>query len=182
VARSAELGLNRLFRSRWGVGLVILILVLAIVCLGRLFSNSDDASSPAVNTGSPAPAISADPSDDDSVISPEPPPSPTTDPGMAQPEAVAYAFAAAWVDHQNVSANTWHDRIMPNSTKGLSDELNNVDPADVPASKVVGRPTVVPVGDGLISAVVTTDAGKLTLRLVAPDKHWLVDGIDWDGA
>jgi hypothetical protein len=38
----------------------------------------------------------------------------------------------------------------------------------------------VPTGDGLVNAIVTTDAGKLTLRLVAPDKHWLVDGIDWD--
>ena len=101
---------------------------------------------------------------------------------MAEPEAVAYAFASAWVDHKNVSAKTWHDGIMPNSTKSLSDELNNVDPADVPASQVIGRPAVVPVGDGLVSAVVTTDAGKLTLRLIAPDKHWLVDGIDWDSA
>ena len=133
MARFVELSLNRLFRSRWGIGFVILVLILAIVGVGRVFSDGNDTSSPAVNTGSPAPAISADPDDDDSVISPEPPPSPTTDPGMAQPEAVAYAFASAWVDHKNVSAKTWHDGVMPNSTKSLSDELNNVDPADVPA-------------------------------------------------
>ena len=182
MARFLELGLNRIFRSRWGIGAVILVLVLAIVGVGRIFSDGSDTSSPVVNTGSPAPALSADPDDDDSEISPEPPPSPTANPGMAEPEAVAYAFASAWVDHKNVSAKTWHDGIMPNSTKSLSDELNNVDPADVPASQVIGRPAVVPVGDGLVSAVVTTDAGKLTLRLIAPGKHWLVDGIDWDRA
>ncbi|MFL6112273.1 MAG: hypothetical protein ACJ786_13095, partial [Catenulispora sp.] len=70
----------------------------------------------------------------------------------------------------------------PNATKNLSDELAGVDPADVPASQVLGRPSLVPVGAGLVNAVVTTDAGKLTLRLVAPDKHWLVDGIDWNPA
>jgi hypothetical protein len=182
VRRFVELGLNRIFRSRWGVAVVIAVLVLAVVGVGRLFSGGSNTASPVVSVGSPAPAISANPSDDDSIISAEPPPSPTANPGMAEPEAVAYAFAAAWVDHKNVSAKTWHDGILPNATKSLSDELNNVDPADVPASKVVGRPSLVPVGTGLVSAVVTTDSGKLTLRLVAPDKHWLVDGIDWEGA
>lgn len=182
MPRFVELGLNRIFRSRWGVALVIAVLVLAVVGVGRLFSDGSSTTSPVVSTGSPAPAISANPSDDDSVISAEPPPSPTANPGMAEPEAVAYAFAAAWVDHKNVSAKTWYDGLMPNATKTLSDELNNVDPADVPASKVVGRPSLVPVGSGLVSAVVTTDSGKLTLRLVSPDKHWLVDGIDWEGA
>jgi hypothetical protein len=182
MPRFFELGLNQIFRSRWGVAVVIAVLVLAVVGVGRLFSDGSNTASPVVSVGSPAPAISANPSDDDSVISAEPPPSPTANPGMAEPEAVAYAFAAAWVDHKNVSAKTWHDGILPNATKSLSDELNNVDPADVPASKVVGRPSLVPVGTGLVSAVVTTDSGKLTLRLVAPDKHWLVDGIDWEGA
>lgn len=182
MRRFVELGLNRIFRSRWGVAVVIAVLVLAVVGVGRLFSDGSNTASPVVSVGSPAPAISANPSDDDSVISAEPPPPPTANPGMAEPEAVAYAFAAAWVDHKNVSAKTWHDGILPNATKSLSDELNNVDPADVPASKVVGRPSLVPVGTGLVSAVVTTDSGKLTLRLVAPDKHWLVDGIDWEGA
>jgi hypothetical protein len=182
MPRFLEHGLNGIFRSRWGVALVIAVLVLAVVGLGRLFSDGSDTSSPVVNAGSPAPVLSADPNDDDSEISAEPAPEPTANPGMAEPEAVAYAFASAWVDHKNVSAKHWHDGIVPNSTKNLSDELNDVDPADVPASQVVGRPSLVPVGDGLVSAVVTTDAGKLTLRLVAPDRHWLVDGIDWEAA
>lgn len=182
MPRIVQLGLNRIFRSRWGVALVIAVLVLAVVGLGRVFSDGRDTAQPVVNAGSPAPGISADPNDDDSVISPAPPPSPTTNPGMAQPEAVAYAFAAAWTDHKNVSAKTWLDGLIPNSTRNLSEELAGVDPADVPADRVLGRPSVVPVGDGLVNAVVTTDSGKLTLRLVAPEKHWLVDGIDWDPA
>ena len=181
MPRTLELGLNRIFRSRWGIALIILVLVLAIVGVGRLFHGAN-AEQPLVSTGSPAPAISVDPDDDDSVISAAPPPLPSTSPGGAQPEAVAYAFASAWSDHKNVSVKTWHDGIMPNSTKRLADQLNNVDPADVPADRLLGRPSLVPVGEGLVDAVITTDAGKLTLRLVAPDGHWLVDGIDWDGS
>jgi hypothetical protein len=181
MPRTLELGLNRIFRSRWGIGLIILVLVLAIVGVGRLFHGAN-AEQPLLSTNSPAPAISVDPDDDDSVISAAPPPLPSTSPGGAQPEAVAYAFASAWSDHKNVSVKTWHDGIMPNSTKRLADQLNNVDPADVPADRLLGRPSLVPVGEGLVDAVITTDAGKLTLRLVAPDGHWLVDGIDWDGS
>jgi hypothetical protein len=38
----------------------------------------------------------------------------------------------------------------------------------------------VPVSATLVNAVVTMDTGKLTLRMISPDGHWVVDGIDWD--
>lgn len=183
MPRMLERGLTGLFRSRWGVALVISVLVLAVVGVGRLFSDGTTDSTLTVGA-SPAATVSVDPSrDDDGVIVDDaPPPSPTTSPGTAEPEAVAYAFASAWADHKNVSAKAWHDGLVPNATKDLSDELDGVDPADVPASRVIGRPTLVPIGDGLVNAVVTVDSGKLTLQLVAPDGRWLVDGVDWDGS
>lgn len=177
--RMLERGLTGLFRSRWGVALVLAILVLAVLGVGRIFAGDGDSGSAVGPAVSPAPALSVDPDDEDSVISPEPPPLPTTSPGTAQPEAVAYAFAAAWANHSGVSAKVWHDRLVPNVTKNLSEQLADTDPADVPASRVVGRPELVPVGEGLVDAVVTVDSGKLTLRLVAPDGRWLVDGVDW---
>jgi hypothetical protein len=179
MPRFLELTLNRIFRSRWGIAVILAVLVLAVLGVGRLFNGA--GSEPALTTPiSPGPAISVDPSDDDSVVSTDPPPSPSTFPGAAQPEAVAYAFASAWVDHTNVSKKTWFDGILPNATQRLAGDLDNTDPADVPASRVLGRPTLIPVGVGLVNAVVACDSGKLTLKLVAPDKHWLVDGIDWD--
>jgi hypothetical protein len=160
------------------VALVLAVLVLAVVGIGRIFADGS-TEAPLVAPVSPAPELSVNPDDEDSVISPAPPPEPSTRPGTAQPEAVAYAFAAAWADHQNVSAKEWHDRLVPNATKNLSDELDGTDPADVPASRVEGRPELVPVGEGLVDAIVMVDSGKLTLRLVAPEGRWLVDGIDW---
>lgn len=179
MPRTFELGLNRIFRSRWGVAIILAVIVLAVVGLGRLLSGGD-SSSPPLGAGSPAPAVSVDPKDDDSVIDTAPPPSPTTSKGRAQPEAVAYAFASAWVDHQNVSSKTWRDRLLPNSTKKLGDELEGVDPAGVPADRVLGRPSLVPVGASVVNAVVTMDTGKLSLRMISPEGHWVVDGIDWD--
>jgi hypothetical protein len=182
ASRILERGLTGLFRSRWGVGIVLAVLVLAVVGIGRIFADDNDGGGRApIDTGSAAPALSVNPDDEDSVISPGPPPSPTTSPGTALPEAVAYAFAGAWVDHDKISAKAWHSRLMPNATKQLSDELAGTDPADVPASRLNGRPKLVPVGDGLVDAVVETDAGNLTLRLVAPEGRWLVSGIDWEG-
>jgi len=183
MARMLERSLTGLFRSRWGVAVVIAVLVLAVVGPGRIFSDGTGAV-PITERVSPGATATIDPSEDDDgvVLDDEPPPTPTTSPGSAEPEAVAYAFAAAWVDHKNVSAKTWHNGLVPNATEDLSDELDGVDPADVPAGRVIGRPTLVPVGDGLVNAVVTVDSGKLTLRLVAPDGRWLVDDVDWEAS
>jgi hypothetical protein len=157
---------------------VLAILVLAVLGIGRIFAGGE-SDQPPIGSGSPAATLSVDPDDEDSVISPGPPPLPTTSPGTAKPEAVAYAFAAAWADHRNVSAKVWHNRLVPNATQDLSDQLADTDPADVPASRVVGRPELVPVGDGLVDAMVNVDSGKLTLRLIAPEGRWLVDSVDW---
>ncbi|MGK5679615.1 hypothetical protein [Actinoplanes sp. URMC 104] len=182
MARSLELGLNRIFRSRWGVAVVLAVIVLGIIGLARLLSDGDD-SRPSLGTASPGTTVSADPKEDDSVVNDtEPPPSPSTRPGRAQPEAVAYAFASAWADHQKVTPNAWRDRLLPNSTRKLAGELEGVDPADVPAGRVTGRPSLVPVSATVVNAVVTMDTGKLNLRLVSPDGHWRVDGIDWETA
>ncbi|GAA4933241.1 hypothetical protein [Actinoplanes utahensis] len=180
MPRLIERGLNGIFRSRWGIALVIGAIVLAVVGIGRLFS--DGRTDPPLGNSKPIPAISIDPSDDDSVLSSEPPPTPRTSPGGAQPEAVAYAFASAWVGNDGITAKKWLSRLQPNATKSLADQLHDVDPAGVPAERVVGRPTLVTINSTLVNANVTMDSGELVLRLVAPDGKWLVDGIDWEPA
>jgi hypothetical protein len=174
-------GLNAIFRTRLGVALILVAIVLVIVGVGRLFSDGK-SDSPSFGSGLPAPTISADPSEDDSIVSSEPPPSPKTVPGGAQPEAVAYAFASAWVSHTGVTSKKWVDRLLPNATTDLAEQLRGVDPAGVPASRVIGRPAIEAVNASMVNAVVTMDSGKLSLRLVAPDGPWLVDGIDWEAA
>jgi len=181
MPRTLELGLNRIFRSRWGVALVLALIVLAVVGIGRLFSGGNH-SGPVLTSESAPPTVTVNPSDVDGEVSSEAPPTAVTSPGRAQPEAVAYAFASAWVDHKNVSAKTWRNQLLPNATTNLANELRGVDPAGVPAERVVGRPSVAAVSATLVTALVTTNSGTLSLRLTAPDGHWLVDGIDWNPA
>lgn len=180
MAGFIERGLTGIFRSRWGVALVLAGIVLAVIGIGRLFS--DEQPTQFLGSDSPTPAISVDPSEDDSVVSSDPPPTPKTKPGRAQPEAVAYAFASAWVDHKDITAKSWRDQLLPNATKDLAEQLRGVDPAGVPAERVIGRPSLVAVNETMVNAIVTMDSGRLSLRLVAPDGHWLVDGIDWEAA
>jgi hypothetical protein len=180
MRRTFELAFNQLFRSRWGIAVVIAVLVLAVVGIGRVFTGGTDRN-PVLTNPTAAPTISVDPKDDDSIIISEPPPTPVkTSSGTAAPEAVAYAFASAWVDHKGMTAKKWYDGLLPHATKSLADKLSGVDPEGVPADRIVGRPALVPVGDGLIDAVVTVDNGQVKLRLVAPDGRWLVDGVDWE--
>ncbi len=40
-------------------------------------------------------------------------------------------------------------------------------------------PALTPLGDQLVEVKVGTDAGELTLGLVAPDGRWLVDTVGW---
>lgn len=171
--------LNGIFRSRWGVAIVLGAIVLAVVGIGRLFSDGEAAAP--LGKSSPAPAISIDPSDNDSIASSDPPPTPRTSPGRAQPEAVAYAFASAWVDH-DVTAKKWLSRLQPNATPNLTEQLSGVDPAAVPADRVIGKPSLIAINETLVNATVTMDNGKLGLRMVAPEGTWLVDGIDWEPA
>ncbi|WP_052311838.1 MULTISPECIES: hypothetical protein [unclassified Actinoplanes] len=171
--------LNALFRSRWGVALVLVTVVMAVVGVGRLLS-SGNSNSPIAGLNPPSVTVSIDPSEDDSVISSDPPPKPRTSPGRAQPEAVAYAFASAWASHTGVTSKAWLDRLLPNATTDLENQLRGADPAGVPANQVIGRPTLEVVNETQVNAAVTMDKGRLSLRLIASSGHWLVDGIDWE--
>src|SRR5689334_18820177 len=113
MPRFVELGLNRIFRSRWGVAIVLVAVVGAIVGIGRLLSGGG-SDSPSFGIGSPAPAISVNPSDDDGVIDSAPPPSPAASPRRAQPQAEPDAFGSAGANHKRDTPNSARDRPSPN--------------------------------------------------------------------
>lgn len=180
VGRMLAQLVNRVFRSRWGIAAVLAMVVFGVIGFGR-FVSGGKSDEPLLTRPNPAPVISTDPKQDDSaIVASEPPPTIRAVPGTAAPAAVAFAFASAWVDHRGVSARKWYEGLRPHITENLAADLEGVDPQSVPADKISGRPELEAVGDGLADATVTADTGTLTLRLVGPDGHWLVDGIDWD--
>ena len=180
-----DLIVKRLLRSRAGVAIVLFAIVLAIVGVARGFSGNATDRGPAVTSGGTVPITvpSVDPSYNyDGPASSQGPPTPSTSPGGAAPEAVGYAFAAAWIDHQDVTAQAWLDRMLPHATESLAGKLNGVDPVGVPADRITGEPTVVSYAESVVDVTLPVDSGTLRLTLVAPDGRWLVDSVDWERA
>ncbi|WP_213453924.1 hypothetical protein [Rhizomonospora bruguierae] len=171
-------------RSRYGVAVVLVVIVLAVLAGAKMFgSGSDRRTPPGLATGTQAPITTVDPSTgDDGVDEAGTTPSPVVKAGTPEPVTVARAFAVAWLHHRGVTAKAWHDALIPHSTPILADKLAGVEPETVPADQMIGEPTQVPEADTLVEVAFPVDSGTLRLRLIAPDGKWLVDGVDWEPA
>jgi hypothetical protein len=180
VRRVLELIVNRVFRSRYGVALLLAVIVISIVGSAKLVGGTADQGGVLPPPPSP-PAVTVDPTTgDDGVVSPKPPPAPVTSPGTAKPVAVARAFTLAWLRHRDVTAEQWRAALLPHSTEALSGKLADVDPVGVPADRITGDLKIVPRGKAFVEVTVPVDSGLVRLRLVAPEGRWLVDGVDWE--
>jgi hypothetical protein len=172
----------RFLSSRYGIALVLAVVVLAVVGVAKTFISSTAAKvpvGPVVSPVSTAPASDAslgddsidDPSSDD--------PRPSLSASGPKASVVASRFIAAWLKHDGVSGDDWRATLRPNATDGLMAKLAATDPADVPADQVTGAITVEEQG-AVDQATVPVNGGKVELRLVATAGRWKVDGIDWN--
>ena len=171
-----------LLRSRWGVALVLSVIVLSAVGIARLVGDDSTPSTfPPGNlseqTGEPPSGSSYGP--DDGVVSALPSVSPSVTKGAAPPAEVAMAFAKSWLMRTR-TAKSWLDALRPDSTQQLLEQLQDVDPQNVPATRITGDVSLVTLSESAVQAIIPLDSGQLRLRLVGPDGHWFVDGIDWD--
>lgn len=170
-------------RSRYGLALVLAVIVVGVLAGAKVFAGNGDGNDtpPGVIAGTQEPITTVDPTaGDDGVEGPEETASPVVKPGTPDPVTVARAFATAWLHHRGVTAKAWHDGLVPHATAALADKLAGVQPESVPADELTGEPTQVPQADSLVEVTFPVDSGTLKLRLVAPDGKWLVDGVDWD--
>jgi hypothetical protein len=182
VRRAIETFAKGFLRSRYGLALLLALLVLGIVAGAKVLSGTADTP-PGLTVGTDEPVATVNPTTgDDGVDSPEQTPSPIVKPGTPDPAAVARAFATAWLNHRGVTAQKWHDALVPHATANLADKLAGVEPETVPADRLTGEPTTVPQADTLVEVAFPVDSGTLRLRLVAPDGKWFVDGVDWERA
>ncbi|GAA4843358.1 hypothetical protein GCM10023201_37650 [Actinomycetospora corticicola] len=120
------------------------------------------------------------------VATPPPELTPTTLPLSAAPQSalgVAQRWATAWADHPaGTTAAQWSDRLRPYTTDEYLPTLADVDPANVPGTRVTGLPRAVEVRPDSVRVQVPTDAVTLQLLLVqtAPG-DWRVAGYDRAG-
>ncbi|GAB2942900.1 hypothetical protein GCM10027280_34420 [Micromonospora polyrhachis] len=170
---------TRVLRSRLGIALVIVVVVLGIVGAARLLAGPIGLGSDL--TGHPTRPISTvDPNEGDDGANATAPPSPATKPGATAPEVVARRFATAWLAHGGVSAEQWQAALRPLSTSTLTEKLTGVDPVTVPAQRLTGEPVVIPQTERFVEVTMAVDTGQLRLELVSQDGQWLVDAVDWE--
>lgn len=171
-----------LLRSRVGVALILSAIVLIAVGAARLFGdNSTTTTLPPGNlseqTTGASPGASFGP--DDGVVSALPSVSPSVAKDAAPPANVAKAFAESWLERTR-TADTWLAALRPHSTQQLIEQLQQVDPVTVPATRITGEVSLVVLSETAVQAIIPLDSGQLRLRLVGPDGHWFVDGVDWN--
>lgn len=167
----------------WAAG-VLAVIVFVVVLIARLAGAGSGSDSAGSDGAAPLPSPS---------VSPAPEPTPTlADDGLSGPEAspkeqgaapeallAATAFAKAWATHPDgVTAEQWWGGVAKHTDAALADQLRGVDPAVVPATRVVGPAEAIHGGVSSADVAVPTDAGRLLVTVIRQAGRWLVADFD----
>lgn len=91
--------------------------------------------------------------------------------------AAAVAFVRAWA-RPGLPPETWWRGIRPLSSPELTKALRGTDPNRVPATTVTGPARDIHVHGHRAEATVSTDGGRVSVRLQRVAQHWLVVDIE----
>jgi hypothetical protein len=169
----------RLLGTRYGMALMLALLVLGVVGITRAVAGPYQATTvnpavePSFSSINPTPG-------DDSVLTPDSPAPPVTSPGASEPAVVATDFVQAWLNHNGVTPEQWRAGFARYATAALRDKLTDTDPAGVPAQRITGEITVQNRAAQFVEASLPLDSGTVHLRLLSTNGRWLVDGVDWE--
>ncbi len=101
-------------------------------------------------------------------------------PPASQASVIATRFARAWARPDTPPA-VWWAEIAPLCEPTFAGTLQTVDPAMIPATTVTGAPTATtPSSSTLRVFLIPTDAGTLTVTVVATAGAWMVSDNDFD--
>ncbi|MDQ0377165.1 hypothetical protein [Amycolatopsis thermophila] len=108
---------------------------------------------------------------------------PLVQPTSAAPDpaalTVAKQWATAWATHPDGITNAqWLDQLRPLTTEEYLPEMSTVDPANIPATRVTGEPTVTQSYTSSLQVLVPTDGPKLSITVAKTPAGWLVTGYD----
>ncbi|MCD2186277.1 hypothetical protein [Actinomycetospora soli] len=160
---------------------VAAVLVVGVTALSGWLSPRPSGSGTALGPVPEAPTVTVGP-----PASAPPELTPTTLPLSAAPPAalgVAQRWVTAWADHPpGTTSAQWSDRLRPYTTDEYLPTLAEVDPANVPGTRVTGPPRAVEVRPDSLRVEVPTDAVTLQLLLVRTGPgDWRVSGYDRAG-
>lgn len=106
---------------------------------------------------------------------PSPPQKPTSAPPADEALDVAEAWGKAWVDHPaGTTSEKWLDGLRPYTTDEYMVEMATVDPGNIPATKVTGRPVPKDSFTSSVTANLPTDGGTLAITVIDTPQGWRV--------
>ncbi|MEU5780304.1 hypothetical protein [Micromonospora lupini] len=101
---------------------------------------------------------------------------------VAKAAPAAAAFATAWA-RPGLDAARWLEGVTPLCVPRFAEQLRTVNPANLPASRITGRPRATyPVRDGGGQFAIPTDRGTLLVSVADIKGRWLVTGNDFKRA
>lgn len=108
---------------------------------------------------------------------------PLLQPTSAAPDPAALQtakqWATAWATHPAGMTNAqWLEALRPLTTEEYLPEMSTVDPANIPATRVTGEPTVTKSYTSSVEVLVPTDGPKLSITVAKTPSGWLVTGYD----
>lgn len=100
---------------------------------------------------------------------------------QAPPEAldVASRWVAAWLrPPSGTTTQQWIDGLRALTVDDFLATLDSVDPANIPATRIIGGPRAVRVSPGSVEVEVPTDALTLIVLVTDTGTGWRVSGFD----
>jgi len=175
----------RLLSTRYGIALILVVIVLAIVGVGRTILDSSGQSSPNDALGPSVAPVETTPEPfsslgDDGLDEPASA-APSLSKGAADVTTVATRFAKAWLRKPGITGEQWRAGLKPDASPDLMTELADTDPSDVPASTITGPIALENIGQDA-KARVPADGGAIVLELQVFSGRWQVTSLDWEAA
>ena len=172
----------RIIFSRYGIVVIILVLVLGVIALATQREQTPLDGGGSNNGGSTSDETSEAFTEDDGLAT-EACEGDDCYPEEELPQDAvdrSVEFAEAWLNPNGYGASSWYDSIVPFLTENQAELMQGVDPLSVPAEEITGEPA--PAG---AEVGIPMDTGTLTLTMTEgsnnwTDLDWLVSAIDWE--
>lgn len=104
---------------------------------------------------------------------------PTSAPPNPEAINVAKQWATAWVNHPaGISNADWLTGLRALTTDEFLPQMQTVDPANIPATRVTGDPTVQTSYTSSVEVIIPTDGPKLSITVINTGAGWRVSDYD----
>lgn len=172
----------RIIFSRYGIIVIILLLVLGAIALAETRDQNPLDRSDSGSEGSTGESSSESFTEDDGLATQDCEGDDCYAAEELPQEAVdrSVEFAEVWLDPNGLSPEGWYDSIVPYLTTDQADLMQGVDPISVPAESITGEaaaegPKVsIPLDTGTLILTMTEGSNNWT------ENDWLVSAIDWE--